>query len=627
MKRLLHYGSIATAALLFAASLLVPHACANTSAAPAGGPKDTIPPLLVATIPDINQKQVSTSLRKVELQFNEYVKITDPGKNIMLSPPQDKNPTVRTKGKGVVVELQRELLPNTTYSLYFGNAIQDNNEGNPFPVFALSFSTGQTVDSLMYSGLVLDASTLLPIENATILLHINPSDTTLKTTLPVATTSTDAYGYFVLRNLKDTLYSLFALTDQNNNYRYNSTEGELVGFMDSLIRPVKKMFTYAPEIQPYFLTDTAGLLRRPIEGNIFLFKEAGSRQSLRSYKRIQPRALELKFGAPNPVIISARIPGMDSTQIIRQHNYTRDSLIWWLAAPSVPDTVILHLTYMATVDSLNMLLPRTDTLRFTPYVDEKAASQEKDLSNTARGRTNKQQAPPSVKQEKEVMDIKVSAVPDMIPEQGIQVRFKSLPAAPDFSLATMKRITAKKDTVPVHFNVTRDSLDFCLYTLLLEDYLEGTDYLLQIPAGSFTDIYGLQSDTLKTSFKTLLREDFGALVLQLENVSSPLIVDLMNETRSQILRTRRPVSDTTIIFPYLKAGKYTIRVTGDLNGNGFWDTGNIVQRKQAEKVRMFRLASGNPVIELAEKMELTQVIDIQQLLNQNVTLSVPVKRR
>ena len=155
MRRLLQYGTIAAAVLLFTASLLIPHGCANTSAAPAGGPKDTIPPLLIATIPDINQKQVSTSLKKVELQFNEYVKITDANKNIMLSPPQDKNPTIRTKGKGVVVELQNELLPNTTYSLYFGNAIQDNNEGNPFPVFALSFSTGQTVDSLMYSGLVL----------------------------------------------------------------------------------------------------------------------------------------------------------------------------------------------------------------------------------------------------------------------------------------------------------------------------------------------------------------------------------------------------------------------------------------------------------------------------------------
>ncbi|MCZ2416635.1 MAG: hypothetical protein LC132_03650 [Burkholderiales bacterium] len=108
---------------------------------------------------------------------------------------------------------------------------------------------------------------------------------------------------------------------------------------------------------------------------------------------------------------------------------------------------------------------------------------------------------------------------------------------------------------------------------------------------------------------------------------NPLIVDLMNEGRNQVLRTSRIASDSTITYPYLKAGKYTVRITEDMNGNGYWDTGNIMERKQAERVRMFRLPSGNPVIDLAEKMELTQIIDIEQLLNQHVSLSVPVKRR
>ncbi|HNZ46507.1 MAG TPA: Ig-like domain-containing protein [Bacteroidales bacterium] len=627
MKRLFHHGFMAAAIVLFALSLLTPQSCANTTAAPAGGPKDTIPPVLIATLPDINQTHVSTSLKKVELRFNEYVKITDANKNIMLSPPPQKNPTVRTKGKGIVVELEDELKPNTTYSLYFGNSIQDNNEGNPFPVFALGFSTGEQVDSLMYSGLVLDASTLLPVENTTVVLHINPVDTTISRTLPVAATRTDAYGYFVLRNLKDTLYSLFAMTDQNNNYRYSQTEGEQIGFLDTLIRPHKRMFTYAPEIQPYYLTDTAGLLRRPVEGNVFLFKEVSARQSLRDYKRIQPRALELKFGAPFPTIISAQIPGIDSTQIIRQHNYYRDSLVWWLAAPSVPDTVLLHLTYMATVDSLNKLLPRTDTLRFTPYVDEKAANREKDMAATGRGRGEKQQAPPSVKPGREVMSINVSAVPERIPDQGIVVRFKSLPIGPDFSLAQLVRITAKEDTVTVPFTVEPDSLDLCLYRIIPATYMESTQYLFSIPSDAFRDVYGLPNDSLQTSFKTLLRDDFGALNLQLENVPNPLIVDLMNEGRNQVLRTSRIASDSTITYPYLKAGKYTVRITEDMNGNGYWDTGNIMERKQAERVRMFRLPSGNPVIDLAEKMELTQIIDIEQLLNQHVSLSVPVKRR
>ena len=187
------------------------------------------------------------------------------------------------------------------------------------------------------------------------------------------------------------------------------------------------MFTYAPEIQPYFLTDTAGLLRRPIETNVFLFQERSSRQFLRSYKRIQPKALELKFGAPNAMIISATVPGIDSTDIIRQHNYRRDSLIWWLSAPSVPDTLQLYLTYMATDDSLNILKPRTDTLKFNPYVDEKEGEKkQQDLANIGRNRSERQQAaPPSVKPKREAMDLKVTATPEKLPVNGILVKFPS----------------------------------------------------------------------------------------------------------------------------------------------------------------------------------------------------------
>jgi hypothetical protein len=628
MKKIIGNSILSGALLLFVASLVLPQSCANTTAAPAGGPVDSIPPLLTATIPDVNQTRVSTTLKRVELQFNEYVKLVDPNKNIMLSPPPEKNPAVRTKGKGVVVDLENELLPNTTYSLYFGNAIQDNNEGNPFPVFALSFSTGDRVDSLMYSGLVVDASTLLPIENATVLLHINPADTSLTRSLPVAVTRTDPYGYFVLRNLKDTLYTLFAITDENSNYRYDPSSGEQVGFLDNEIIPQKRMFTYAPEIQPYFADDTAGLLRRPVEGNVFLFKEAGSRQYLRSYDRVRPRALELKFGAPNPRIIKAVIPGMDSTQIIRQHNYYRDSLIWWLAAPSVPDTVFLHLTYMATDDSLNTLIPRTDTLRFNPFkVKEEEGQQDaKNLNNLGR-RGERQQAPPSVKPKRETMNIQVNVLPEVLMSKGFTVQFSDLPVDPDFTLTQMTRITPQEDTVQVAFSVNRDSLDRCLYRIYPNTYLEGTPYRYLIPTDVFTDINGFKNDSLMTTFETLLSDDFGSLTLNVQNVFLPVIIDLMNEGRTQVLRTHQVQTDSTVVIPYLKTGKYALRITGDTNGNGFWDTGNVTQRRQAEQVRMFRFPGGSSILELAEKMELTQTIDIEQVLNQNVTLTAPARKR
>jgi hypothetical protein len=601
--------------------------CANTTAGPSGGDKDTIPPVLLTTVPDVNQVNVSTQIKRVELQFDEYVKLHEPNDNILLSPPPEKKLSFRTKGKGIVVDLPEALQPGTTYNLYFGDAIQDNNEGNPFPVFALSFSTGPTLDSLMFSGMVADASTLLPVPHATVLLHLNPTDTTLTSTLPVAVTRTDAYGYFVLRNLKDTLYSLYAITDQNNNHRYDRQQGEQVGFSDSLIRPTKVMFPYAPEIQPYFAKDTAGLLKRPLETNVFLFTEVPVRQVLSQYERTRPKTLQLVFSAPNVNILRTHIPGLDSTDIVQQHNYRRDSILLWLKAADVPDTVRLHLTYMATVDSLKILKPRTDTLRFLPFKEEKADQSTAKLENAGRGRADRQQAPPSAKKEENYVELKTAVTPETVREKGFSLLFKDLPTDLDFSHAQLLHTTASGDTVQDTYKVLRDSLNFCVYRIIPKSLKEGTSYKFKMPAGIFTDIYGFKNDSLTVSFKTLLSEEFCALHLQLEQVASPLIIDLMTEKRDRIHRTLRAKTDTIVTFPYLKPGKYTIRITEDLNDNGFWDTGDVLARRQPERVRVFKLPSGSSVIELKDKMEVTQIINVENLLNQNVTLTVPARRR
>ena len=138
---------------------------------------------------------------------------------------------------------------------------------------------------------------------------------------------------------------------------------------------------------------------------------------------------------------------------------------------------------------------------------------------------------------------------------------------------------------------------------------------------------GYPNDSLIVKYTTLKSDDFGAFIFTLNNVPSPLIVELMNDTRSQVLRTLHVKSDTIVTFPYIKAGKYSLLITEDLNGNGIWDTGSLSRNLQAERVRVFKLPGGNTAIDLKEKMELTQTIDIAQLLNENVTLTIPDKSK
>src|SRR5690554_3770345 len=104
--------------------------CANTSTPPMGGPKDTIPPLLIEVVPDSGAISFPLEEGILTMTFDEYVVLKDPQQNIFLSPPQKKQPEAKIKGKSVIVRFQEKLDSNKTYSLHFGNSIQDNNEGN-----------------------------------------------------------------------------------------------------------------------------------------------------------------------------------------------------------------------------------------------------------------------------------------------------------------------------------------------------------------------------------------------------------------------------------------------------------------------------------------------------------------
>jgi hypothetical protein len=156
--------------VIFLGLSLFSHSCANTTQAPTGGPKDTIPPVLVKITPLPGSKKVPTHGTQVYFGFNEYVKVSN-GTSIYLSPPQKKAPKYKIKGKGVLVYFEEDLLPNTTYTLDITNAIQDNNEGNNFPGYTTVFSTGDAIDSMMITGTVMDCNTLLPVKNATVMLY------------------------------------------------------------------------------------------------------------------------------------------------------------------------------------------------------------------------------------------------------------------------------------------------------------------------------------------------------------------------------------------------------------------------------------------------------------------------
>ncbi len=193
--------------------------CAQIGA-PTGGPRDSIPPVLVTASP----KLFTTNFKgnKITLIFNEYINVLDVQKNVLVSPFPKTSPVIDFKLKTVSIKLIDTLIDNTTYAINFGNAIVDNNENNPFKEFTYVFSTGPTIDSLKLSGKVLMAETGKPDSTLQALLYRNANDSSVEKRKPDYIAKINANGKFTFTNLSEGIYRIYALKDGDGGKTYNS---------------------------------------------------------------------------------------------------------------------------------------------------------------------------------------------------------------------------------------------------------------------------------------------------------------------------------------------------------------------------------------------------------------------
>ncbi|MFN3639706.1 MAG: Ig-like domain-containing protein [Flavobacterium sp.] len=223
--------------ILLLASLLL-FSCARKGMI-TGGPIDSLPPVLKYSEP--KNSSVNFNAKEIKLYFDEYVKLKDVNKQLIVSPPMNTAPeiTPMAASKTISIKLKDTLLPNTTYSLNFGQSIQDNNEGNPFSQFTYLFSTGTYIDSLEVGGSMKDAFGMKPDNFVSILLYeFNDTytDSIIFKEKPLYVTNTlDSSVQFRLKNLKEGTYKLFALKDKNNNYKFDP-KTEKIGFIDEPIQ-------------------------------------------------------------------------------------------------------------------------------------------------------------------------------------------------------------------------------------------------------------------------------------------------------------------------------------------------------------------------------------------------------
>jgi len=583
-------------AALVLGAMVFSHSCANTTQAPTGGAKDTIPPVITKISPLPGAVNVSRGKAKIEFTFNEYVQVKEM-KNIYLSPPQAKAPKYKIKGKSVIVYFEEPLDSNTTYTLDITGAIVDNNESNPFPGYTYVFSTGEKIDSMYITGIVQDCSTLMPVKGAVVMLYKDHADSAIFKKRPFVAAKTDDWGFFCLRNIQDTLYRLYAIVDDAGDNIFDQN-ADKIAFIDSLIRPTHVVNDTVIELMKFDMKDTLACMSRANDYELNLFRDKSTKQFLKNKERIDDRSAYITFQAPNVRIDSLWMKGIPSSRIITQFNVYNDSLeIWVNDRRKMPDTLHLFTKYWKT-DSLGVLIPTTE--------ESKLVSPKKSSAAAKSSRKN-------IKHDDTTCVIKLTATGETVEQYGFTMEFKYPPINAEFDSLELRIINPRQKVSYGKYTIERDSLNLRKYTIMpKEKMLVGYDYILKVPHRRFRDINGYWNDSTQVKVSLPNDEDLSSMSIVLTGVEKRYIIDLLGEKRDKVQRSFIVDNDQTIVFPYLKEGKYTLRITEDANRNGIVDAGSLLEHRQPEKVKFYKIKDKYQITVKA-RTELSQEINIKEL--------------
>ena len=603
--------------------------CASTGS-PNGGPRDTRPPELVE---EKSSKNFSTNFipEKIELVFDEWIELKNQQREILISPPFFKNPKISSRGKKVTVEFPEEepLRPDATYTINFGKSIVDFTESNPKEGFRFVFATGDKIDSLTFSGSVVDSRDGTPVKDILVLFYDLLSDSVVVSEKPFYYARTDESGKFQFENLKQDTFKLLVLEDLNFNYLYDE-EVERVAFPDSL----------------YILKDS-------IQTNptLRLFKSEDRLRILDSSSET-PGLVSTNFNKQAQTVDYSYLYPEDFDPLI---DYAKDSLLLWYTEPydSVglvfgPDTLDFTLKpfdslfyarklvmsgsnaakeKLAPFDSLIINFRSPLASLDTSLINLKDAPKPKRPA----GRGDKGSAQDSLQQDSiyadslnlvidtsmtDSVDVEEITIDSTIIEvdstmmekvqdslavdtNGIgNIGIDSTFNAADSSMTTtdldslaLDSMAADIDTIPQNYDF-KDSIS--LRRLYISSaWKENHAYRLEILPGALTDIYGRTNDTLTVDFSTSGRDEFGTITLNLGGMDSAQQYVILLKLKDEIIRKDVVLDvDSTsnkIKHERLKVNTYSIELIKDDNGDGKWTTGDYWQQRQPEEIKTFEL--------------------------------------
>ena len=553
-----------------------------------GGDYDETPPKFLKGKPMPNE--LNASQKRITIEFDEYIKLDKPQEKIVISPPQVQQANVRANGKKVLIDLQDTLISNTTYTIDFGDAIQDNNEGNPLENFVYTFSTGERLDTMEVSGTVLNAMNLEPVKGMMVGLHADLADSAFTSKPFDRVGRTDSRGRFTIKGVAPGEYHIFGLQENDQNYFY-SQPTEMVAFDDSLVIPtfdlrMRQDTTWIDSLVIDTIVERQYTHYLPDKLILKAFVNNKKEQRLSRSERTTKKDFTLFFTAPADTFPTIRGINFDEKDafVIERLTDRIDTLKYWIRDSLIfqLDTLQLEVTYLYT-DSLKELVPRTDTLRLAsrekPKSDrelQKAKEENEKAEKRRRERGDTLNVEPKI----EFLSVDIYAPSSIDVYDYLTLTFPEPVAILD---SAAFHLLHKVDTLwhNVPFELQPDSFNIRVFNIYA-DWKPGESYSLQVDSAAVFGIYGRYIDKQKKDFNVKTLDSYGQVFFNISGANEGDFVELL-DTKDAAVRTENVVNGRADFY-YLTPGKYAAHLVRDVNRNGKWDIGDYAQHLQPEEV-------------------------------------------
>ena len=602
-------------ALLFVSAFL--SRCASMMT-PTGGPRDSLPPVIVNMTPDNNSvNRPLVGHEKIYIEFDEFVQLKDQQKEFFTSPAMKKKPTVSLRGRGVVVQLRDTLAPNTTYSLNFGSAIRDNNEGNPLYSMRYVFSTGPEIDSMLLTGYTADSykadsvsKTFIWFFPADSVENVAEYDSTVFKYKPASIARAENNGIFIAQNLKPIPYRVYAVQDKNDNQMYEPGNDQ-VGFLEKTYNPAEM-----PDFAMWYDSIRQYVTAEPQLYFRMFTDKAFRRQMLSESERPQQHKAMLYFASAHPKITSLRFDSIPADRVIFDpQTVGRDTIALWFNVPSadLPDTLKGEITYFKH-DTVNRLQEVTEPLKLAWRLIE-TKEQEREREKLERERRKAEAAGEEWVEPKKPnpFAVKLPASGDINPENHLTAEFDYPLVKIDSSRLLLTRLLEDNSVEDVPVRMVRDTGQLRKW-YIRAPWKTGGQYTLTIPEGAITDVAGLSNDSIVGKYTVLDPEKFATVKIHVNgrDDGTKYIVQLLDGNNA-LKQERRDVTTGDIQFNYVPAGEIKFRVIEDRNGNGKWDTGNLVERRQPERAEIYANDEGEDTFATKTNWEIEFTMDMNRI--------------